>query len=302
VQGPTKKSELRFVSKLNSDPVPALAHAQISASSEGLGWKGLYLEVGTNFGCDVDELMVDGHFVGLQLNDEPILISTRANAGSWVETVMPPRTLWLHPEGTPFSIRHALRSYWAGAVIDGPFLDSVLGCHHELRPSYVVRDEVLSHALLAVIELLRQEHESGPGDPEVAAAMIRSFVLALGKRHGAPAPPIPTGGSIAEHQLKALLAWIERNLGRALTVDAMAQRVGLSVAHFSREFKRSMGATPWAYVMERRLQLAHEQLRMGSPVACVAHDCGFADQSHLSRAIRARYGVAPSGILGKAAR
>jgi AraC-like DNA-binding protein len=298
VQSPTKKSELRFVSKLNSDPVPALAHAQISASSEGLGWNGLYLEVGTNFGCDVDELMVDGHFVGLQLNEEPILISTRSR-GEWAETVMPPRTLWLHPEGTPFSIRHALRSYWAGAVIDGQFLDSVLGCHHELRHSYVVRDDVVSHLLFAMIELLRQAHQSGPGDPEIAATLIRSFVIALGKRHGAPAPPIPTGGSIAEHQLKALLTWIERNLGRALTVDAMAQRVGLSVAHFSREFKRAMGSTPWAYVMERRLQLAHEQLRKGSAVSSVAHDCGFADQSHLSRAIRTRYGVAPSEICGK---
>ena len=209
---------------------------------------------------------------------------------------MPPRTLWLHPEGTPFSIRHALRSYWAGAVIDGPFLDAVLGCHHELQHSYVVRDEVLSHMLLAMIELLRQEHLSGPGDPAISAALIRSFVVALGKRHGAPAPPIPTGGSIVDHQLKALLVWIERNLGRALTVEAMAQRVGLSAAHFSREFKRAMGSTPWAYVMERRLQLAHERLRQGSAVATVAHDCGFADQSHLSRAIRGRYGVSPTEI------
>src|SRR3546814_5267315 len=72
--------------------------------------------VGTNFGCNVDELMVDGHFIGLQLNSESILISTRLG-GSWVDTLMPPKTLWLHPEGTPFSIKHSLRSYWAGAVL-----------------------------------------------------------------------------------------------------------------------------------------------------------------------------------------
>src|SRR3546814_2392172 len=92
--------------------------------------------VGTNFGCNVDELMVDGHFIGLQLNSESILISTRLG-GSWVDTLMPPKTLWLHPEGTPFSIKHSLRSYWAGAVIDGQFLDSVLGGHYELHSSYV---------------------------------------------------------------------------------------------------------------------------------------------------------------------
>ena len=291
-----KRSELRFISRLNSQPVPALAHAQISASSDQLGWKGLYLEVGNSFGCDVNDLMVDGHFVGLQLNTDAISIRTRAK-DTWVESTMPSRTLWLHPEGTPFSIRHAVRSYWAGAVINGHFLDSVLGEHYELRHSYIVRDEVLSLQLQSLIELLRQQLLSGANDPDVAAALIRAFVVTLAKRHGAPAPPIPTGCSIAGHELKALQEWIERNLGRSLTVEAMAQRVGLSVAHFSREFKRASGTTPWSYVMERRVMLAHRQLRAGQPISTVAHDCGFADPSHLSRAIRARFGLPPSDLV-----
>lgn len=294
---PTRRSEFRFVTKESAIPVPALAHAQITASSDGLGWKGLHLEVGTNFGCNVDELMVDGHFVGLQLNEEPIVIGTRSN-GPWVDTLMPPRSLWLHPEGTPFSARHAIRSYWAGAVIDGQFLDSVLGAHYELRHSYVVHDEVLSHQLLAMIGLLKQSHHADGGDAAIASSLIRSFVLTLGKRHGAPAAPMPSGG-IAAHQLRNLLTWVEQNLGQSLTVDAMAQQVGLSVAHFSREFKRSVGSTPWAYVMERRLSVAHRQLQDGRPVSMVAHDCGFADQSHLSRAIRTRYGIAPGELATK---
>src|SRR3546814_3468237 len=77
MQEAVRKSELRFLNKTRAAIVPALSHAQITASSGGLGWKGLYLEVGTNFGCNVDELMVDGHFIGLQLNSESILISTR---------------------------------------------------------------------------------------------------------------------------------------------------------------------------------------------------------------------------------
>src|SRR3546814_8618444 len=66
----------------------------------------------------------------------------------------------------------------------------------------------------------------------------------------------------------------------------MSQRVSLSIAHFSREFKRSVGSTPWAYVMARRLMLAHQKLREGCSVSSVAYHCGFADQSHLSIPIR----------------
>src|SRR3546814_13416882 len=76
----------------------------------------------------------------------------------------------------------------------------------------------------------------------------------------------------------------------------MSQRVSLSNAHFSREFKRSVGSTPWAYVMERRLMLAHQKLREGCSVSSVAYHCGFADQSHLSRAIRSRYGISPGEL------
>src|SRR3546814_11950785 len=107
---------------------------------------------------------------------------------------------------------------------------------------------------------------------------------------------MPRGGGIATHQLEQLLNWVEKNLGRSLTVEAMAQRVSLSIAHFSREFKRSVGSTPWAYVMERRLMLAHQKLREGCSVSSVAYHCGFADQSHLSSAIRSRYGISPGEL------
>src|SRR3546814_8399452 len=107
---------------------------------------------------------------------------------------------------------------------------------------------------------------------------------------------MPRGGGIATHQLEQLLNWVEKNLGRSLTVEAMAQRVSLSIAHLSREFKRSVGSNPWAYVMERRMMLAHQKLRKGCSVSSVAYNCGFDEQSHLSREIRSRYEISPGEI------
>ncbi|MDB5970126.1 MAG: hypothetical protein JWQ90_2576 [Hydrocarboniphaga sp.] len=291
-------SEIRFHRREPRRLVPALAHARIAASSEGLGWSGMFLEVGTNYGCEVDELMVDGHYVGIQLNEEAIRILTRG-VGDWKTLLMPSRSLWIHPEGTPFSVRHSLRSRWAGAVIDGRFLDSVLGHHHQLRAGYVVEDELLSHLLLALIGQLDAGAPQAAGDTALSASLIHSFVLALGKRHGIPAPPLPINGGIAPYQLKALLSWVQAHISSALTVEAMAARVGLSVAHFAREFKRSMGSTPWAYVLEQRLIMARDLLLQGTAPGTVAHQCGFADQSHLCRAVKTRFGLTPGAMLNR---
>ncbi len=294
------KSEVRFHRGAHSDTVRVLDHARITASSETFGWKGVLLEVGENNGCEVDELMVDGHYVGIQLNDAPISVSIRPQSSQhWTDTQMPSHTLWIHPEGTPFSIRHTIYSYWAGAVINGDFLDSVLGAHHELRGGWGVDDPLLAHQLLSLIELLRDQRPGGAAhDGRLSASLLSSFALALGRRHGVQASALPQNGGIAPRQLKTLLAWVQEHLETPLTVEAMAARTGLSTAHFSREFKRSMGVTPWAYVIELRLQAAHDLLKQGQAVGDVAHRCGFADQSHLSRAMRARYGQSPGEIMG----
>src|SRR3546814_3478034 len=84
-----------------------------------------------------------------------------------------------------------------------------------------------------MIGLLKQGHQSGANDPDIASALIKSFVLTLGRRHGSRAAPMPRGGGIATHQLEQLLNWVEKNLGRSLTVEAMAQRVSRSEEHTS---------------------------------------------------------------------
>jgi AraC-like DNA-binding protein len=46
-----------------------------------------------------------------------------------------------------------------------------------------------------------------------------------------------------------------------LGVDDMARAAGLSRAHFSREFRRTFGESPYAYLLTRRLERAAALLR-----------------------------------------
>src|SRR3546814_16246743 len=107
-----------------------------------------------------------------------------------------------------------------------------------------------------MIGLLKQGHQSGANDPDIASSLIKSFVLTLGRRHGRRAAPMPRGGGIATHQLEQLLNWVEKNLRRTLNVEALAPSVSLSIDQFLSEFKQRVGITHWDSVMDQGLQVA----------------------------------------------
>lgn len=60
-----------------------------------------------------------------------------------------------------------------------------------------------------------------------------------------------------------------------------------------RAFSRATGLTPYAYLLQRRLERARALLGGSQPLAEIALACGFADQSHLTRLFTRLYGVSP---------
>ena len=75
---------------------------------------------------------------------------------------------------------------------------------------------------------------------------------ASGYRVPASSLIVATGG-LAPHVLRNLLAWIEENLDRPLTLADLAQEAALSEYHFARMFRQSMKMAPHQYVMQRRM-------------------------------------------------
>jgi AraC-like DNA-binding protein len=101
-------------------------------------------------------------------------------------------------------------------------------------------------------------------------------------------------GGLAPHVLRRIEHYLEEHLPGAVSLASLAAISGLSVSHFAREFKRSLGIAPCQFIQLCRLRLAADVIvNSAQPLADIALEMGFADQSHFSRSFTRVFGTTP---------
>ena len=89
--------------------------------------------------------------------------------------------------------------------------------------------------------------------------------------------------------------FIETHLETNITIAELAELVHISSFHFSRKFSHGFGCPPHAYVMKKRVERALKLLSKTTlPIKQISCQCGFSDQSHLTRVIRRVTGKTPA--------
>lgn len=88
---------------------------------------------------------------------------------------------------------------------------------------------------------------------------------------------------------------VEASLPGPLRLTELAAELAVHPAHLSRTFRQAFGASLSQYVLRRRVELACAALARDpdAPLARVAQETGFADQSHLCRGFRRVTGLTP---------
>lgn len=111
---------------------------------------------------------------------------------------------------------------------------------------------------------------------------------------GSPAAVATSRGGLAPRALRKVRDYIDGHLTENIRLEMLAAVAGLSRCHFARAFKQSVGTSPHAYVMQRRLEQA-ERLLADTDLSLIriALDSGFSDQSHFSSCFRRHFGVSP---------
>jgi transcriptional regulator GlxA family with amidase domain len=138
-------------------------------------------------------------------------------------------------------------------------------------------------------------------DQSIVQKALRILQVEDGGRASA-AQPLPPGIQPTTHPaVRRAVLLMEQHVGRALSLDELAGKLGISVRHLERLFKESTGQGPQAYARGMRLRLAAWMLtHTKKTIAAIASECGFSDASHLGREFRAAFGMPPSAWRGRA--
>jgi AraC family transcriptional regulator len=101
-------------------------------------------------------------------------------------------------------------------------------------------------------------------------------------------------GGLAPWQERRAKDILRANVKRGVALKEVARECGISVGYFSHAFRRTLGVAPHKWLTEQRVVISKEKLRDdGLSLSDVAMECGFSDQSHLTRVFRQTVGVSP---------
>src|SRR5580693_1121555 len=102
-------------------------------------------------------------------------------------------------------------------------------------------------------------------------------------------------GGLGPARLRRIKELVHAKIEDDLSLDEMAQSVGLSTAHFARMFRKSTHETPHQFVLRQRVERAKAMLRApDARVLDVAVACGFKTQQHFAQVFRDVCGVSPT--------
>lgn len=177
-------------------------------------------------------------------------------------------------------------------IIDGSFFDANGLDARTLYFQPVIRDP----EALELFDRAAEAYERFDPDRLCAVADIRWSVLGLVRHlcaHHLTQPPRNPARSDTAFVMEAV-AYIRSNFDRSISLDDVAEHVGVSKYHLSRHFRTYTGQTVVQALNLTRCTRAEQLIREGRSVSAAAAACGFDNLSYFSRTYKRLMGKLPS--------
>jgi AraC family transcriptional regulator len=162
----------------------------------------------------------------------------------------------------------------------------------ELIPQFSINDPVIQQLALA----LKTEIQTGCMSGRLYGESLGTALAArLVQNYAASKPSLEfKANGLPQSQLKQVIDYMKANLTQDLSILDLATLTSMSESHFSRSFKQSVGIAPYQYLMQQRVERAKQLLEKQSiAISDIALDCGFANQTHLTKVFRQMTGITP---------
>ena len=215
----------------------------------------------------------------------------------------------LELEPVPFQV--VLSGEWRGgvAVLNGGGDTMILGGHFAFRgghgdillgampPVVHLRKDADKAALRWALERMRLELlETQPGGVLVAQHLAHMMLVQALRLYLAEEAGRSVGWlcALGDPKLAAAIGAMHAQPGARWTVQALAERAGMSRSSFAQSFKAAVGSSPMDYLTRWRMLLAGDRLAAGAePVSVVALSLGYESESAFSTAFKRVMGCAP---------
>jgi AraC family transcriptional regulator len=147
------------------------------------------------------------------------------------------------------------------------------------------RRQINAPAAATVGRRLALELEAKDASWSLAAEGLVLQVLAMGEREFCPGRPSAWLATVVE--------LLQERTPAVPSLSELGAEAGVHPGHLARAFRQRFGVTVCEYSRNLRLEWAASRLAGETPLAQIAVEAGFADQSHFTRAFRRHFGVTP---------
>ena len=279
----------------------ALRQVPHAITTQQFDWPGLRVEAGINTIASVDQAAGLHHYLSLNLDDRPLTMEIKGELGDFRRVVLRRGAAWICPANEPVSVRVNSDFRYARVSIDPLYFDRLVASQPEgpqlqLQRTYGVAEPQITHIVGA---LVAESDAGNPGGLAFVEALAAGLSHQLAIHAGVRKPRVARlRGGLSAPAKRRVLELMDAHLDSNVSVQFLADEVGLSPAHFARAFKETMGVAPHQYLLHLRLERSRRMLDAdNATLADVAQRAGFADQAHFTRFFKREYGVTPGIVL-----
>lgn len=164
-----------------------------------------------------------------------------------------------------------------------------------LPPVVHIRREEDKAAMRWSIDRMREEiSQPQPGGSLIAQQLAYLMLVQALRLHLAENPGTGWLQALADRTLSPAIAAMHDAPGHPWTLQALAERVGMSRSVFAERFRLTVGATPVEYLTRWRMVLAGERLRStADSISTIANTLGYDSESAFGKAFRRVMGSSP---------
>ena len=127
---------------------------------------------------------------------------------------------------------------------------------------------------------------------------VAQHLVVYHRRHGGQSQFAASVDLAPENdRIAAAIGYARDHIAEGLTVERLAEEIGMSLRQFSRAFRAQTGTTPARVVERLRVDLARGRIETtAEPVERIAEAVGFGDAENMRRAFIRIYGQPPQSI------